>query len=748
MLFAINDKVATYGSLLVVVVAAGMVRSSVAQTVEICSFCRCLENAKESSIIVDCFESSRTHRQRPSHYFDLRNMLWPVTPEVSGSQPPSVRAFFKDLSLRDLPIPFETRGIRQGVGLSCMLFNIALAVVIRRTVITKGSQLLGFADDFDTIARSLAKAETVYARLEAESRCLPRTVIDDGDELVAVKGSLVTMDNNTRKVIQRGIKKPVAKHISASQQVVELSFQNVHLETLPTEPFRNVRNLETLTISGNNLQTIENDFFAFQNKLHRLDLTNNTLVSLNALERSRFETLEFIDLSYNKLGTVSRQLLYVLQNVSIIRLENCDIYSWDCPANTRWKVLDLDWNHLTDITTKTFSGLEQLEALYLSHNNIRIVNPQAFEDLHHLVRLDLSHNEIFKLGHNLILPKAVEIINLANNSIERWPFEKLSEVMRVINIEHNGLSEIDPDLPVNVRILNASNNRLRKFSGELFPDLIRLDLSDNLLDAVPSSLWPNLTTLTLDGNPMDRIFFENPTTLKVLSLNRMPNLVELEASAFTNLAGADESKERDCVEIHIAGCPNLRRIDPKAFEEASVCKLDLSNNQLTSIPEELIEWKSLYGGVNLQGNPLDCSCTEQWLVDVILSQLYDNADLQYLLDDLRCHTPLERRGQRLVKYLHHRGAFCGVAKMERLRNSQDEDEVVKASFGSLGSILCSSDDENCLHVHKGTGLIAALSMMLVTLILSVVMVVFILVRRRNERRKVPEGVLLMPQFRY
>ncbi|XP_055541872.1 insulin-like growth factor-binding protein complex acid labile subunit isoform X2 [Wyeomyia smithii] len=535
-------------------------------------------------------------------------------------------------------------------------------------------------------------------------------------------------------------------HISASPQVIELSFKSVSLETLPTEPFRNVRNLEILTITGNNLQTIEHDFFAIENNLLRLDLSNNSLVSLSALEQSRFEKLEFIDLSRNKLGTVSRQLLYVLQNASRVRLENCDIYSWDCPANTRWKVLDLSWNHLTDITTKTFNDLEQLEELYLSHNDIRIVYPQAFENLQQLVRLDLSHNDIFNLAYSLIVPSTVEMINFANNSAERWPFHKLSENLRVIDIQYNELSEINPDQTVNVVRLNASHNQIRKFSSESFPALIELDLSDNLLEAIPGGLGQQLTMLTLDGNPINRIFIDNPMVLKVLSLNRMPNVVELEASAFKELVGADESKELDCVEIRIAGCLNLRHIDPKAFEGTTVCKLDLSNNQLTTIPEELIDWKSLYGGVNLQGNPLDCSCSQQWLVDELLSLLYEKRDLQYLLDNLRCATPPERKGQRLVKHLGHRGAFCGAVKMERLRNSPGEDNVVQAGFGS---IFCTQYDEDCLHAHEGTGLIIFISMVVITSILSLVMLVFILVRRRNERRNMSkEGALLMPQYRF
>ena len=54
------------------------------------------------------------------------------------------------------------KGLRQGDGLSCLLFNIALEGVIRRAglnmrglIFTISSQLVCFADDIDVIGQSL-----------------------------------------------------------------------------------------------------------------------------------------------------------------------------------------------------------------------------------------------------------------------------------------------------------------------------------------------------------------------------------------------------------------------------------------------------------------------------------------------------------------------------------------------------------------------------------------------------------------
>ncbi|KID80942.1 endonuclease-reverse transcriptase, partial [Metarhizium majus ARSEF 297] len=140
-----------------------------------------------------------------------------------------------------LSSPFESRrGLRQGDGLSCLLFNIALEGVIRRagintsgTIFTKSVQLLGFADDIDIIARKFETMAETYIRLKSEARRIglvinvsktkymmakgsreesprPPPRIYNGDEIEAVEefvylGSLVTDDNDTSREIQRRI---------------------------------------------------------------------------------------------------------------------------------------------------------------------------------------------------------------------------------------------------------------------------------------------------------------------------------------------------------------------------------------------------------------------------------------------------------------------------------------------------------------------------------------------------------------
>lgn len=152
-----------------------------------------------------------------------------------------------------------------------------------------------------------------------------------------------------------------------------------------------------------------------------------------------------------------------------------------------------------------------------------------------LDHLDLSYNSIVNLGGNLLLPETLRMVSMAGNGVDRWPFAKIPKDLQVLHMQDNKLTDLNLGQTANVLILNVSNNQLDVFYGDSFPELTELDLSDNLFTDLPRNLGRQLRRLILDGNPFERVFFETKVSLEKLSLNRLPNLVELEAFSFWKL---------------------------------------------------------------------------------------------------------------------------------------------------------------------------------------------------------------------
>lgn len=113
-----------------------------------------------------------------------------------------------------------------------------------------------------------------------------------------------------------------------------------------------------------------------------------------------------------------------------------------------------------------------------------------------------------------------------------------------------------------------------------------------------------------------------------------------------------------CVELIISENSMLQKIYNTFERVSNLCGLDLSYNNLKVIDHNWINWTALDHGANLQGNPIDCSCTSQWLIDYFVPMIYANTENHHYLYELRCASPERFKGHRLVRYFNHSEAFC------------------------------------------------------------------------------------------
>lgn len=137
----------------------------------------------------------------------------------------------------DLSEPFEAlHGVRQGDGLACLLFNLALEKVIRdsgieirATIFENSVQLLAYADDIDIIAKTPDALHDAFTNLEISAKNMGLVINQQKTKYMAVGctqqiptlscgnqnfetvprftylGSLITNNNDTTEEIQKRI---------------------------------------------------------------------------------------------------------------------------------------------------------------------------------------------------------------------------------------------------------------------------------------------------------------------------------------------------------------------------------------------------------------------------------------------------------------------------------------------------------------------------------------------------------------
>ncbi|XP_064213639.1 leucine-rich repeat neuronal protein 1-like [Tribolium castaneum] len=271
---------------------------------------------------------------------------------------------------------------------------------------------------------------------------------------------------------------------------------------------------------------------------------------------------------------------------------------------------------------------EAVVEIILSNCNLKVLEPGPFDTTVNIKFLDLSHNlltseqlsaGVFKGPYNGAKPTeiALEELDLSYNQIHSLHNNvfKFAPHLKRLNLKGNDfvLLDIQTQLALtslrSLSSLNLADNELTDLvegAIEGLDYLRELDLSINYLDFVPHSLKAvakSLQVVNLDGNPiieMTEESFQGLEKLIELSANNLTKLHQINSSAF---APALSLKK-----LSLAHNPSLSDINVNAFSpNQSIEELYLNNNNLSTLPFDLIPWHHLTSFA-LSDNPLTCSC--------------------------------------------------------------------------------------------------------------------------------------------
>ncbi|XP_031622929.1 carboxypeptidase N subunit 2-like [Contarinia nasturtii] len=532
---------------------------------------------------------------------------------------------------------------------------------------------------------------------------------------------------------------------SITPTLVEINLEKNVIEHITGNPFQYCNNLTSISIANNLIDGLPSELFESTHLLQRLNISHNKLSEFDGVILSRCKHIIELDLSHNEITILKvNEILDASPRIQKLYAENNALFSITDSNQNKYlelKSLYLSSNKMMLITSNTFASYPLLNYINVSSNILGNIEPNAFQELDELRTLDLSSNNLKDVL--LKLPDSIEHISLAKNQLKYWPMAIHPKNLQKLELQENELIEIFNTATasknrikfLSLKYFNVSKNHINSLPSSLhYPALEVFDASYNSFESIPQYLGsqiPNLKELRFRGNAIKTIEFTTKLSADIIDLSELPTLTEFDANVFNSIA-----PKSDCVQLIISHSPLLRKIRNSFERVPKLCGLDLSYNNLKFIDHNWMNWSALDHGANLQGNPIECNCNMQWLVDFFVPLLYVNQENHHYLYELRCSSPARFSHHRLVSFLNHSEPFC------------KPDKTIYERSRFYSHLYSEQVDEYELLWYKGFGLwlIVALNVIIIS---SSVAILFILIRRwkrhrtniRNNRRFQNGGVL-------
>lgn len=311
----------------------------------------------------------------------------------------------------------------------------------------------------------------------------------------------------------------------------------------------------------------------------RNDLYSIPDESFVGLERTLWE----LHLIHNHLSGVPSKALRFLRKLQVLDLRG--IPSLDAISNVQTPRL-ISGNEITVIAPEHFKGLEDsLEELILSDNSLLHLPPDAFAGLPHLDTIDLTGNHLREIDPSVFregMGRLAHLI-LADNELSEIPYQALTPLsaLKTLDLSYNKIERVEPTQPS------------QALNFKLHLNTLRLDYNEIRI-LIPAAFQnfevANITYL--DGNEL--------TAVQVLIFNRAKA-----ASNENNSLQDSAFRQARIRELYMRRC-GLTQLYPEAFDglEDSLEILDLSGNNLTTLPNTVFHRLNLVSHLSLRDNPL------------------------------------------------------------------------------------------------------------------------------------------------
>ncbi len=264
-----------------------------------------------------------------------------------------------------------------------------------------------------------------------------------------------------------------------------LFFQFIHQHSSLLSPY-----FTRLIFKHNHLSSIP----FYGNTITHLDISHNeiTSITLSLLPC----TLQYLNLSYNPISTISFAECSFLNTLQEFYLEHCGCKELDhFVVGTSLQHLQLSHNQLTQLNIFTSSSSCQLKYLDASNNQLQTIPMELFLYCNEtLEQLDLQENQLTTIVLPCTVMHKLIQVNLSHNLLQELPkewFEVMKELKR-IDLFHNQLHHLPPmttHTKQTLEHISVHQNQLQTFPMELMElQWNYLYLQENQIESIPSSI--------------------------------------------------------------------------------------------------------------------------------------------------------------------------------------------------------------------------------------------------------------------
>lgn len=380
-------------------------------------------------------------------------------------------------------------------------------------------------------------------------------------------------------------------------------------ENFKKDMFANLYDLEQLTLSKNNIQTIDSDLFQHLTNLKALNLNENSIRTFHSDTFKYVTQLEDLELNNNKIETLKSDTFHPLKELKQLLLFDNNLTELPedlLTENKKLEVLDLSFNPIEKIDVNLLSNNINLKLVCFRNTKLKELPEDLFRTNTALQDVRLVSNDNLSLPEHLITNmtnlKTVFIMN-CNIAIIPKDFFRGCVNMENIDFAHNNLSVFHHGTfsrLEKLKELDLSNNFVKELPNDLFEDLINLEkliFNNNRIEKLSENVLLHLNKLRIVDFSNNRLFTIYMQTFSSLSELRIVNLSH-------NLLAFDEFNVHEIFN----GCHSLE-------------DLDMSYNNLTAIAEEFYNY-SILKKVDFRFNKITNVDVSLNIVDIFRLELH------------------------------------------------------------------------------------------------------------------------------